>query len=586
MKGQDLISLSLNKLLALLLLALTIIFLLLAYLFPFHLQPWPNFYNEWFFGLFVGLCIAVVMLKGRFVWSNPWCWVLAVAAVSVHFVLVGQHGPMAQESLLLYGLYALVAYCAYVLGLNLRLRGWLGWILAVVWVAAMVSALIAVMQWTVGGQFEWNPAYLMTAQAGTRVFSNIGQANNFGTLMVIGVWLVAYAWYQPGGKKISQRLGLSLSLFLLVLGVYVSGSRTAVLNMVLAPVLVALWSIHRKKRPLSLVFLPIAIWYVLYVLMPYAIVWFGLEFPEQTRSLVNDPTRLRMWSMVWASIAEHPWLGNGFWAVPNAHLRFSPIYGAIDYKIAVQAHNTVLDILAMFGLVLGSLMVGLIVFVVWRAWEGSDTAPKQFVWLMIVAMLVHGLLEYPLHYGYFLWLFSLLLGVLVAKPWKTIKYRRPVLWVGVWLVFVFSLAFPFWQGYTAIEKLTTQLRQEGPRAVNDSLITVNPFARTLYPGLVQRLSWLSFDPDRISSISQDELNHLETMAQAYPLPGLIFRTALAYGYRADSSASEWWVERMCKMFQPDLCISAQQEWLLRGSQQKNWPTLPWEAWLPKPATAR
>lgn len=577
---------SFHKVLGLLLFALMVGALLLSYLFPFHLFPWTTFFNEWFFALFVGLAIGTVWLDGRIQWAQPKWWLIVVVAFPVHFLLLGRGFPMAQESLHLYVLYALVAYMTYALGLNLREQGWLGRVLAVIWAAAILSALIALAQWAVGGQFAWNPAYLMTAEAGTRVFSNIGQANNFGTLMVIGIWVVAYGWHQVAPKNISWRLGALLSLLLLVLGVYVSGSRTAVLNLILAPVLVVLWAIVRKQRPPLFVFLPIATWSVLFLVMPYAIVWFGLDFPEQTRSLVNDPQRLRLWSMVLASIAEHPWLGNGFWAVPNAHLRLSPIYGAIDYRIAVQAHNTVLDLWAMFGLVLGSLVVVLVAWTVWLAWKAADTEAKQFVWLMAVAMLVHGLLEYPLHYGYFLWLLALLLGSLAAKPWKTVVFQRSAVAASAWLLLVGALAYPIWQGYVSTEKLYTQLRQQGPEAVNVSLPNADPLAKALYPGLLQRLKWLVLSPEKISSLSQAELNDLESAAQSYPLPGLVWRTALAYGYKGDGDTAAWWVERMCKMFHPDLCESAQQEWLSRGSQQNNWPTLPWEAWLPKPATAR
>jgi hypothetical protein len=95
-----------------------------------------------------------------------------------------------------------------------------------------------------------------------------------------------------------------------------------------------------------------------------------------------------------------------------------------------------------------------------------------------------------------------------------------------------------------------------------------------------RLFWLTTPMDEVSRLTDEQLVDLENEARYYPLPMLGWRVAFAQAYRGNAEQAAWWAERMCKMFDPQVCASAQQEWLRRGEAVPGWPVLPWAQWLP------
>lgn len=559
--------------------------LLLAYLFPFHLLPWTTFYNEWLFAVFVGLGCAWVAAHGEFRLSQPLPWALVLLLVALHsWAAAGM--PQMQVTLgAVFLAFVVVGWLAYNLGLNLRGTWWFNAVLAVVWLAAMVSAVVALLQWSgVVSGANWDPGFILYSEGGGRVSSNIGQANNLGTLLVLGMGVAGYAWYLRPQRSLLWRVLACLSIFLLVLGVYFSGSRTATLNLILWPVLFFVWARwHRQQWP-WLALLPLALLGGLQLVMPPLIDWWGLFPVEEARSLVSDGNRPRLWMMVLTAIGEQPWLGHGFGAVANAHLRLSPEVGAFDLTIAQHAHNTVLDMWAIFGLPLGTLIVGGVVWMWVRAWLKSQSVAEQFVWLMTTAMLVHALLEYPLHYGFFFWLLCLLLGALGGKQWKVFHFRQAVPASMAWAAVFLAVAVPVWQAYVQTESLYTAFRQRGPEATHQLLKELPPtLGQTLYPELYERLHWATMPMSDVLVLPDAGLAALERQASRYPLPTLGWRMAFAQAARGNAEQATWWAQRMCRMFDPRVCASAAEEWKRRGAENPSWPELPWGKWLPSNA---
>jgi len=573
---------SLAKILMLLAGVFAMLALLLAYLFPFHLLPWTTFYNEWLFALFVGLGLAWVVAHNSVALADVRPWMLVLLVATLHTWGRGQIEPTQVTLWTVFLGFGLVGWLACSLGLNLRGTYWLKAVLAVVWLAALVSALIAVLQWSgiVSGA-NWDPGFILYSEGGGRVSSNIGQANNLGTLLVLGLGVVGYAWYVSGVQSSAWRVLAVLSIVLLVSGVYFSGSRTATLNLILWPVLFFVWARWRRQQWPWLALLPVALLGVLQLAMPPLIEWWGLFPVQEARSIVSDGNRPRLWMMVLTAIGEQPWLGHGFGAVANAHLRLSPEFGAFDLTIAQHAHNTVLDMWAIFGLPFGTLIVGGVVWMWVRAWIKSQSVAEQFIWLMATAMLVHAMLEYPLHYGFFFWLLCLLLGALGAKEWKVLNIRHAVPASMAWLAVFMAVAVPVWHAYVQTESLYTAYRQRGPEAMHQLLKQLPPtLGETLYPELYERLRWATLPMDDVLALNEEGLAALEQQASRYPLPTLGWRVAFAQAARGNVEQATWWAERMCRMFDPRVCASAAEEWKRRGAENPKWPALPWEKWLP------
>ena len=562
--------------------------LLLAYLFPFHLLPWTTFYNEWLFAVVVGLGLTWVVAHGQVRLSRLLPWVFVLLFVALHALAMPVFPQMQLAVGAIFLTFGLVGWLAYNLGLNLRGTWWFNVVLTMVWLAAMVSAVVALLQWSgVVSGANWDPGFILYSEGGGRVSSNIGQANNLGTLLVLGLGVVGFAWYQTPQRSLPWRVAAVLSIALLVLGVYFSGSRTATLNLILWPVLFLVWARWRRQQWSWVALLPVAMLGVLQLAMPPLIEWWGLFPVQEARSIVSDGNRPRLWMMVLTAIGEQPWLGHGFGAVANAHLRLSPEFGAFDFTIAQHAHNTVLDMWAIFGLPLGTLIVGGVVWMWVRAWLKSQSVAEQFIWLMATAMLVHAMLEYPLHYGFFFWLLCLLLGALGAKEWKVLNIRHAVPASMAWLAVFMAVAVPVWHAYVQTESLYTAYRQRGPEATYQLLkdLPSTP-GQALYPEPYERLRWGTVPMDEVLTLSDEGLAALERQASWYPLPTLGWRMAFAQAARGNAKQATWWAERMCRMFDPRVCASAADEWKRRGAENPKWPALPWEKWLPKSSAAQ
>lgn len=565
--------------------------LALAFVFPLHLAPWATFHNEFLFAAAVLLLVSVHLDRAP---SIGVAFHVSCAAIILMMGLHAAWGTAPREQAWAIGVYTAIALLAFHIGAQRQGSRQMDGILWPLAAAAVLSALIAVFQWTGAlAKGDWDPAFFFPSPGGGRTASNIAQANNFGTLLIIGLWsclfLLQREWERPQMRRLAEWVAGG-ALALLVLGIYLSGSRAAVLNLALAPVFMAgwLWWRRRSIRSALLIWViaPIVLLVVLQAVMPAVADWLGLLQPPEDRSLTDDNQRLRLWAMVWAAVLESPWWGHGLTAMAETHLRLSPLYGAFDYRIATQAHNTVLDLLLMFGIPVGGAIAAGVVWLWWRAWRAARKPAQLFAWLMCTAMLVHALLEYPLHYGFFLWLLCLLLGYLTGTPGQPVALRRPVLAGMAWLALAGAAVYPFWRGYVEVEKLYTLLRQQGPLAVQAALPQAHPFSRALYPGLLDRLNWISRPIADMPSLTNGELTALVQTTRSYPLPGLLWRTTLAYAYRGDTEQAAWYGQRLCSMFHPGLCETAAKEWPELGKDRADWPDLPWQAWRDAPIPGR
>lgn len=576
-----------------LMIVLTTVLLALAFVFPLHLTPWSTFYNELLFA------VAIILVLSIYLDRSPTFDIRFHTICATLFVLplmhtLCAHGNAVLEQTWVWGAYMVVAVLAHHIGAQRKAPRGIDMVLWPVAIAALLSVVVATLQWTgTLAKGDWDPAFFFPSQGGGRTASNIAQANNFGTLLIVGFWSVLHLtlrpWQHPWARRLAPWLA-GLGAAALTFGVYLSGSRTATLNLILAPILVACWLRWRGQKLRSSLLAwslaPIGLLLVLQLIMPPLAEALGLPSPPEDRSLTSDSARLRLWSMAWAAVLESPWWGHGLTAMAEAHLRLSPVYGAIDYRIAAHAHNTVLDLLLMFGIPLGATVAACVAWLWWRAWRAAQEPAQLWVWLMGTAMLVHALLEYPLHYGFFLWLWCLLAGHLTGAPGRPIHLRWPLLASLVWLMLSVAAAYPIWRGYLEVEKLYTLLRQQGTNAVRVGLPAVHPWSRALYPGLLARLDWLTRPTSDIAALSDEEMQQLVRTAHGYPLPGLLWRTTLAYAYRGDAQSAAWYGQRLCSMFHPGLCEQAVKEWPELGKDRANWPDLPWQAWLEAPVPGR
>ena len=320
------------------------------------------------------------------------------------------------------------------------------WALAL---TASVNVAVACVQvfWPGLTDSEWLAA---TSIAG-RAVGNLRQPNHLSSVLTWGCVAVVGLFEL---RRIGPRWAVAL-LAAMVVAIVLTASRTGLLSVLVLVV----WALvdrrlHRASRALLLA-----------APLIYALAWWGMAqwaaasahaFGGEARLAETDisGSRFAIWANTLDLIRQQPWLGVGFgefnfaWSLtpfPNRPIAF------FDHS-----HNLPLQLAVELGLPLATLVMGLLLWALWRAaaaaWlvpvrqatslgagAGADTAvatesalnvAQRCAVVMVLMIGLHSLLEYPLWYAYFLlptaWLFGFALpSSKPATPAATSKPAKP-----------------------------------------------------------------------------------------------------------------------------------------------------------------
>jgi O-antigen ligase len=273
-------------------------------------------------------------------------------------------------------------------------------------VAGLLSSAIGIVQvfaptWPDG---DWIARTYIVGRA----VGNMRQPNHLSSLLVWAV--IAAVWLGEAG--VIKRWASTALTLLFIFVIVLSASRTGTVSVGL----LAVWALldrrlSRQARALLLL-APVA----------YAVFWFGTSawadyshhvFGGETRfSTKGDisSSRWGIWSNTLALIRMHPWAGVGFGEF-NFAWTLTPFPGR-PVAFFDHTHNLVLQLAVELGLPLAALVLGLLGWALFaalqkalRARDDVDTrqAPlRRAAFMMVLLILLHSLLEYPLWYAYFL----------------------------------------------------------------------------------------------------------------------------------------------------------------------------------------
>ncbi|OYV40920.1 MAG: O-antigen polymerase [Thiomonas sp. 20-64-5] len=285
--------------------------------------------------------------------------------------------------------------------------------------------LVQFALWQIPALATWLAAHLplytdiISYPSTGRVFGNLRQPNHYATAVALG--LAGLAWWAP-------RLRVS-AVWAAVIGMswalVVCGSRTGMVQAVVAAVLVliAVRGAWRSPRWSALVAVPVL----------YALWWLALReadhlgwisFLDAVTRQIDQPVNARalIWRNAWQVFEHLPWFGAGWgqlgWGLQHAALHHA--LRPLPLDNIDNAHDLILQLLAETGLV-GTVPVAAVALVwLWRgarAWmqrgraapDGPPPLPLT-AWMGVAFLGLHSLVEYPLWYLYFLWVFAFLAG--------------------------------------------------------------------------------------------------------------------------------------------------------------------------------
>ena len=549
------------------------VFFTLAWLLPNHYLPWTNFHSE--SAAFVGLGL-LLFNQSRHSITGLTLTTLAVAALSLAAI------PWLQYfvGLIFYAgdaficsFYAAGFALAVILGFvrhqqHILIRGQkTAWLLPaqVLISAAGISTLLAFLQWlSLTGSLS---TYLAITDVGDRAMANLGQPNQLGTLLLMGLvaLVLLFELFKIGPLVLS--VGAACFTWAIVL----TESRTAILSAFTMSCFL-MYKLHQGRtalQPLRLQAKFIALWWFFFIfawrLLP--IVNEALLMHDSRGiKLLDNNARTTIWLQTFYAIAESPWFGYGWNQTSVAQAA-----GAVHYlgdQAFGNAHNIILDVMAWMGLPLGLLITVAFSYWLLTRLKAVRDAGATYAAVMLLPFLVHSLLEYPFAYAYFLLTAGLLIGIVEAaySPTSVVHISRRVSSTALILLTVLG-------GYAAYEYVLIEedyrvARFENLRVGRTEADYVRPDI-LIHTQLRDLLAALR--QPAVRDMDKAQLNRLRKVSLRFAIRPLVFRHALALGLNNQPAAAAHQMLVFRGMFGEDAYQHFKSE--LRSLQAEKYPEL-------------
>lgn len=287
-------------------------------------------------------------------------------------------------------------------------------------VAGLVSFLFAIVQVFKPGWIEGD--WIARPGAQGRAGGNLRQPNHLSSLLLWSmaslIWLHDSLVEKSNGKPqlLLWRAVAVMALVCLIFGDVLTVSRTGAICIIL----LAVWGVlDRQLSRFTRVLLFVAP-------LIYGLCWLGMSewsraagagFIGDTQLSKSDlsSSRFAIWSNTFELIKQNPWLGVG-WGEFNFAWSLTPFPNR-PVAFFDHTHNLPLNLLVELGIPLGTLVLALLTWALWKAFVACRITPQphgtmvRTAFVMVLMMVVHSMLEYPLWYAYFLLPTAFALGV-------------------------------------------------------------------------------------------------------------------------------------------------------------------------------
>lgn len=392
----------------------------LPFITAYHDIPIPNFYSEWI-AAWVGLLAFAPLITNTF-WQSPalprssFIFLLLLLITCLQDIMGSQ--PASPHFLLIQS-YIAWAFLMTTLGYQLRqMLGWerlfriLAWSLLI---ASLINAGFVVLQLL--QQFGFSVPIPKLQNYGM-----LAQSNHFADFTSLAIVSVMYLH----AKHVIRPSTLALGLFIGLLMLSLSGSRSSMLYLSMIALLCGLLQFTFRQQNLStvmstrlfkvsLILLPsfVLLQLLLTTLLPESMIHTPVTRAMEATSNPSASLRWQFWQTSLALFSQFPLFGIG-----AGQMRWQTFLLA-DNPVAnpahiffEHAHNLFLNLLAEMGIfAFLAVFGGLLLWV--KAFFKNHALSLEAWWLLGIlgVISIHSLLEYPLWYSYFLGIFAFLLGV-------------------------------------------------------------------------------------------------------------------------------------------------------------------------------
>lgn len=506
-----------------------------AWLSPFHYSPWVMFSSEVStFG--AGLCVLAALIQQNIKIPRAQLFLLPftfIPMVQWGFGLVFDLSTALLSTFYLLGFWFMVV-AGYNLSLGQQKRDQIfsGFSLLTI-IVSIATCFISICQWlNVESHFVH-----MLHLIGNRPYGNFGQPNNMATFLIIGLLGCLYLYEK---NKVTLWLLLPSALIILFT-IALSQSRT---SWIVFPFLFIYWVIKQFKKQKRFGFTQGFLWCLAFFLIAGLILPYITQFIEfstnteitETSSFVaragSGHERIGMWIQILHAIAQQPWLGYG-WSQTSVAVVDSIQYGTVHVWFN-SAHNVLLDIIIWNGIPLGAVIITYFVF--WFLWlnQQAKNTISIIAIMMVCAVLIHAMFEFPQRYAYFLLTCGFLLGIVqaqtpVLKGIVLSKHLFRLTWV-VGLLLIIAILRDYNVHVLNSNLLFNNKRPNAEFMGSDKIFVLTQFE--------QRLRWIELNPR--TTFSENDLvewgNLVKNKATPYNLRK--YAKLLAYNGKVEQAQQQ------------------------------------------------
>lgn len=513
--------------------AFGIIGFFLSWLSYDHYRPWVNFHAETLALMGLWLLVASRTMGGQSgaaLTAPKWIWITTIAILLPWLQFFGGIALFAGDALV-NSIYLTALTAAISLGYTYastepRREQNLFPIFCAIWLAALISAVIGLLQWLdLQGPLAM---YVVQTDFGERALGNLGQPNQLATLLLMGLAALIWTYEQ---KRIGP-WGLVCGGGFLTLVLVLTQSRAGILS---AAAMAFLLTWKTYGHPLRLKPRHVLTWLLLLLtaaqLLPFVS---QAMLMDESRNLIGlrDNGRLVIWHQVFNGILEAPWTGHGWNQTPTAHSAGSlTVQGSMTYT---NAHNVVLDILAWNGIPLGLALTSLCAYWLLSRIRLVKEISGVYAMACLIPIVIHSLLEYPFAYSYFLVSAGLMVGFVEASclhaPTTSIS-RAPLAAI---LALFLSVAVIAIHEYMKVEEDFRVVRFENLRIGK----TPEDYSPPEIWMLSQMKSMLiAARQEAKRGMTPDEMENLRKSSLRFPYGAISLRYAIALGLNGDPQAA-------------------------------------------------
>jgi hypothetical protein len=516
-----------------------------AWLMPIHYRPWVTYTGE-LYAFFALFALAAICLKEKLripVISLP---LLLLACVPLIHLLAGQ--VFFFSTAMMGFIFIFAFWLASVLGYNFSTGNYSReetfTSLSYVFLASgTVTGIITLCQWT---NLDASLPGMVNISGSQRPYANFAQPNNMATFLVMALMSCLYIYEK---KKIQSKWLFSCAA-LIVMGVALSQSRTA---WVAAIAIILYLGFYQYKGIIRLKWYYSTAWFIFFIscivafplLSQLAVQAMDTDV-VQSRDVVSratgDMSRLAIWQQMLAAIQAEPWWGYGWYQTSVAFVSISDtIQGPVWIR---SAHNFILDFLLWNGFIIGLPFLAYFGYWGYQLNKHVNSVESVIGILMIGAVLIHSMLEFPQYYAYFLLPVGFIIG-LVQSQQSNIKmitlspnYMRAGYAVSLILLILIVRDYS-----VMVPKLNQSMRYEQtPEKITnqDQIYLLEEFDR--------RIEWIRMNP--YSKVNAEQLEDIREMVLNYPTKYDLIKYAkvLAFnGYEQEAKHQLWLLKTLRKV---------------------------------------